>query len=477
MSLGAAFGPAWALLAAGILVLLVDLWSKNRSLQVFLAVAGVIAGIAWGISASHAGAFDWQNMLASDPLSRGAAVGFAVLTGLLLLGSHDFFKAKRAYEGEVIYLLLFGGFAMALVPLARDLVVLFIALETVSLVSYTLIAHLRAESGRVEAGIKYMLLGAFGSAVLLMGIAFYFGVTGTTSLDPARWKLGVDPTGIGWILSTVFILSGLGFKIACAPFHVYAPDVYQGAPGPISGFLAGASKAASFLALYSVGSIWFTPGADALQGSLGDREILRNVIRLLAVLTMAWGTVLGVIQTEVKRILAYSSIAHTGYILLFLLVPAQAGEGVLIFYVGVYALMKIGAFLCVSVHEARTGEKLELKDLSRLRAESPWLALAFGVFLFSLAGVPPTGGFMAKLLLFREAVAAGETPLVIVGVLTSVIAAGFYLKITIPVFLTGEDRATERPHGFSWLRLVAVVTSAAVLYLGLFPPVSWFRLS
>ncbi|MBI2890342.1 MAG: NADH-quinone oxidoreductase subunit N [Nitrospirae bacterium] len=471
-----AFAPAWILLATGLGVMLLELWVPRREAVVGATLAGLAGAFLAGVERFADPPMVWQGLLVSDAWSRSWALVFTGLAGLVVLSSDVFQREKRVHRGEVTYLVVFAAFAMSLVAASADLMVLFIALETVSLASYALIAQVRHAEGSMEAGIKYILLGAFGSAILVMGIALYFGVTGTTRLDPATWQPVNEFRRAGWILSAVFILAGLGFKVACAPFHMYAPDVYQGAPGPISGFLAGASKAASFLALWMISSVWLVPPPGDLPlptgffvGLEGDRELLRNLVRVLAGVTMVWGTLMGVIQTEVKRILAYSSIAHSGYVLLALLVAPDRAGMVLSFYLMVYAVMKIGAFVSVSAEEARRGEHLRLEDLSSLRREAPHVCAALAVFLFALAGMPPTGGFLAKFFLFREAVLAGEVPLVTLAVVTSVAAAAFYLKITVAMFFSEPTAVAMPRRAGGMLSIVTVAAAVLVLAFGIFP--------
>lgn len=467
------FAPIWIIFATAFVVLLLDVLRLGREYLIGAAIGGTLAAIFLGIGKAPEIPFVWQDLMSVSRGTGGLMLVLAGLGGVTLLTAHSFYEWKGAFKGESIYLLLFAIASVMLVAVARDLVILFIALEIVALASYALIAQMRTEEGRLEAGTKYMLLGAFGSATLLMGIAFFYGTVGTTSLDPARWRISHPSAQVGWIISAALMLAGLGFKVACVPFHLYAPDVYQGAPGAISGFLAGLSKAASFLALFAVASVWFPPHAGHALADGRTGELFQNVVRALAVATMVWGTVLGLVQKEVKRILAYSSIAHTGYLLLALFVPGRDGFVALAFYLAVYALMKIGAFAAVSIYEAERGEKLTLDVLPRMRRESPVAAFALAVFLFGLAGMPPTGGFMAKFLLFKEAVGAGEVWLVLVAVLTSVAAAGFYLRMTVFAFFEGEPASSTgvlgvRPGG-RIMDAVLFVAALAILAVGIFP--------
>ena len=389
-----------------------------------------------------------------------------VAGGLLLsvLLSKGFLRARDAERGEYYALLLFAASGMTLLAMAADLVLVFIALEIMSLATYALSAWLRRDRRATEAALKYFLLGAFSSALYLYGVALAYGATGSTQLAELP-KATLNP----WIGGPAIALIAIGFsfKVAAVPFHMWAPDVYEGAPTPVTAFMAVGVKAASFAAFFRTIAVAFG-GAPQHWGP---------VVEALAILSMIVGNLLALPQHNVKRMLAYSSIAHAGYALVGLSSASVyagrvAGAEGLLFYLAAYTVAAVGAFGIAAVIERNELDAEKAWDLERfagLAQRRPVLALFMAVFLLSLAGIPATAGFMGKLLVFRAALDAGQLAPVIVGVVTSAIAAYYYLRVIVSMYFhapPGETEDLDRSATTSWGLGIAC---AAVVVLGIGP--------
>ncbi len=386
----------------------------------------------------------------------GAAVsdGFArliaaVICAALLLScavAASYLESLRATRGEFYALALFSAAGMCLLAQATDLIVIFVSLEVMSLAIYALCAYLRRGRRPAEAAFKYFILGSFASAIFLYGAALAFGATGSTRIADVAAALRSAPApGVSGLLAAAVALlaSGFCFKVAAVPFHMWVPDVYDGAPAPVTGFMAAGVKAAAFAVLARILVLGFGDANSAL-GPHG----WGGLIAWLAMLTMLVGNLLAIPQRSVKRMLAYSSIAHAGYLLVAVASMASSGaradatEG-LLFYLAAYGATVVGAFGVVSVIErklALSGLGDDLSSWSGLAERHPGLAAAMSLFMISLAGVPPTAGFMAKLTVFRAAIEAGLTPLAIFGVLTSVAGLYYYLRVVVYVYMVPEAR-------------------------------------
>src|SRR5438309_996801 len=416
----------------------------------------------------------------SDGFARVIA---AVVCGALLLSclvSFSYLEALRATRGEYYALALFSASGMCLLGQATDLIVIFISLEVMSLAVYCLSAYLRRGRRPAEAAFKYFVLGSFASAIFLYGAALAFGATGSTRLQDVAnaVRLGASgggPAGAGTLLcaSAALLAAGFAFKVAAVPFHMWVPDVYDGAPAPVTGFMAAGVKAAAFAVLVRILVSGFGDASAAL-GPHGWRDLVVG----LAVLTMLVGNVLAIPQRSVKRMLAYSSIAHAGYLLVAVASMATVGprgdatEG-LLFYLASYAVTVIGAFAVVAILERRlalSGAGDDLSSWAGLSDRHPGLAAAMSLFMISLAGVPPTAGFMAKLTVFRAAIEAGLAPLAIFGVLTSVAGLYYYLRVVVYVYMYPSAKGEPVQGG----RLVSAGLAIAgcaliVLWMGIQP--------
>jgi NADH-quinone oxidoreductase subunit N len=452
--------PEIVLAVGALLILIVDAGGRHgrASWGLALLVVGVaaVAALVCGIGREPIGG----GMLAVDGFTRFMRVLLLGSTGAVLLMAPDYAQRFRLHTGEFYALVLFSSLGALLMAAAGDLVIVFLGLEVHSIALYVLAGFRRDRPGE-ESCLKYLLLGAFASAFLLYGIALLYGAAGTTNLHDLGLVIGVaGEISRGLLFAGMALIAvGLGFKIAAVPFHMWTPDVYEGAPTVVTGFMAVVPKAGAFAAILRV----FLTGLSPL---VADWQVLWSV---LAVLTMILGNVLAVVQRNLKRLLAYSSIAHAGYLLVGLAAGDVLGASGILFYLVAYALMNLGAFAVVTIFE-REGRGAMLEDYAGLVQERPLLGSALAVFMFSLAGIPPTAGFMGKFYLFGAAVRAGLTPLTVIAVLTSVIGVYYYLRVVVTVVFREPDVAWTRSARTSWGPALAIgLALAGTLLFGILP--------
>jgi NADH-quinone oxidoreductase subunit N len=394
---------------------------------------------------------------------------------LLLLGgalsialSFGYLKRMNLARGEYYVLMLFSIAGMMLMASAADLIIVFLALELLSIPLYVLAAFARPDARSEEAGLKYFLLGAFASGFLVYGIALVYGATGTTALSGvvAAAKVGLQYP-IYLVLGAALILVGLGFKVAAVPFHMWTPDVYQGAPTSVTAFMAVGAKAGGFAALVRVFMVAFP--------TIGPR--ITPVLLAICVATLIIGNLLAISQSNVKRMLAYSSISHAGFILMG--VVAYANDAArfdvvasALFYLLAFSFASFGSWAVVMALEQQEGRGLEFKDYAGLARRSPGLALAMAVFMFSFTGVPPTLGFAGKFFLFRAVLEGGYVGLAIIGVLASLISAYYYLRLIVVMYMQEGEPQVHRDR---WLSVTAGVTAVATVLLFVFsePLFNW----
>src|SRR4249919_2918155 len=388
--------------------------------------------------------------------------GTLVVVGLLSLAiSGPTVERERLPGGEYYALMLFATAGMILMATATDLLVIFLALEVMSLAVYVLTGIRRDSPASTEAAFKYFLLGAFASAFFLYGIAFTYGLTGSTRLDRIGSLMAaqaMSPTPMQF-LALGLIIVGFSFKVAAVPFHMWTPDAYEGAPPAVTAFMSTGVKAAAFAAFVRV----FLSAFEPLHPQWGE------VIGLLAAATMILGTVAGVAQSSVKRMLAYSSIGHGGYLLVALVSGNDYGKGAVLFYLLTYAITNICAFGVIALLDNADRPNDQVKDYAGLWHDRPGLAVLMTIFLLSLGGFPPMAGFIAKWYVFSAAVKAGYTGLAIVGVLTSVISVFFYLRIVVMMYMTPTDTPAQFPAIPKIAGAALVVSAILVVYLGILP--------
>jgi NADH-quinone oxidoreductase subunit N len=468
-----AIAPEIALFGSAILIVLVRSLAR-RSRHVFEASL-VIAGVGIVTSAVFTYVL-WHFVDRDGPYQAIAGMvavdGFSVFVrsvvliclALALLVSVGYLRRERLEAPEYVALMVLSATGMMVMASANDLIAIFLALEILSIALYVLSAFDRQRLTSQEAGLKYFLLGAFSSAVFLYGVALTYGATGTTSLTGIARFLSTNALLDNGVLFVGFglLLVGLGFKVAAAPFHMWTPDVYEGAPTPVTAFMAGATKAAAFGAILRV----FVGTFDLYKVDW------RPAVFGLAVISMAVGTIAAVVQTDVKRMLAYSSIAHAGFVLIGVQAATREGTSAALFYLLVYALMIIGSFAVVTVVARRGDERHSLEDYRGLSSREPMLAGLLTLFLLAQAGVPLTGGFVAKLGVFEAAIDAGQYALTLVGVLAAVISAFVYLRIVLAMYAPTEaapavDLAPLRVDAATQVALF--LASIGIVLLGIVP--------
>jgi NADH-quinone oxidoreductase subunit N len=386
-----------------------------------------------------------------------------VIVGLLSLAfSAPTIEREQLPQGEYYALMLFAVAGMMLMATASDLLLIFLALEVLSLAVYVLTGIRRQSSTAMEAAFKYFLLGAFSSAFFLYGIAFTYGLTGSTRLDRIGSLIAaqaMSPTPME-LLAVGLLLIGFAFKVSAVPFHMWTPDAYEGAPAAVTGFMSTGVKAAAFAAFVRVFLSAFEP----------LRAHWSVVVWTIAAATMIAGTVIGVAQSNVKRMLAYSSIAHAGYLLVALVSANDLGKGAALFYLLAYAVSNVGAFGVLALVDSADRPNDQVSDFAGLWNEHPALAGLMTIFLLSLGGFPPMAGFVGKWYVFSAAVGAGYYGLAIIGVLTSVISVFFYLRIVVMMYMAPEGTAAARFPPVPKIAGVALATSGIlVLYLGILP--------
>jgi NADH-quinone oxidoreductase subunit N len=430
-----------------------------------MPIAGL--GVVGLVGAAIAAYFLWDHPTTSLDLVAADKFGLFVtwiliIAGLLSLAiSGPTVDRERLPAGEYYALMLFATAAMMLMATAIDLLLIFLALEVMSLAVYVLTGIRRTSPAATEAAFKYFLLGAFSSAFFLYGIAFTYGLTGSTRLDRIASLMAgqaASPTPMH-LLAIGLVLVGFAFKVAAVPFHMWTPDAYEGAPPAVTAFMSTGVKAAAFAAFVRVFLYAFEP----LRGSWAD------VVWVIAAATMIVGTVVGVAQSNVKRMLAYSSIGHGGYLLVALLAGNDAGKGAVLFYLLTYAVTNIGAFGVIALLERTDRPNDQVTDYAGLWSSHPALATLMTIFLLSLGGFPPMAGFIAKWYVFTAAVQAGYTGLAIIGVLTSVVSVFFYLRIVVMMYMTPNDSPEAVPAVPRMAGAALIVSAILIFYLGILP--------
>ena len=465
--------PAAQLLLTALVVMLLDLIVKEHEKGLLawisllgLALCGGETVMLWG---SQEGAFGETLLL--DNFALFFTQIFLGAAALTILSSVRYVRETKIYEGEFYCLVLFAAVGMILMAAANDMIVFFLGLETMSIAVYVLTGMWRASSRASEAAMKYFLMGAFATGFLLYGIALIYGATGSTNLNQVSAYL-IEPATewppylIGGVL---LLLIGFAFKVGAVPMHFWVPDVYEGAPTPITGFMSVAVKAAAFAA-------W----ARILMHKLSplDSE-WAYPLWLVAIATMTVGNLLAISQSSVKRMLAYSSIAHAGYLLIALVVGEEWGGVPLLFYLLTYAPMTVGAFAVLTSMTDRDNPRENYSDFAGLGFKRPFLAMAMSLFMLSLAGFPPLAGFTGKFYIFRSAVLSGHTNLAIIGVLNSLLSVVYYLRVIVAMYME-EGGAEGKSFRQSPLLYVAVgLATAGTLYLGIVPSAAleWSRVS
>jgi NADH-quinone oxidoreductase subunit N len=463
--------PMLIVTGVAILLLIADLLLPQDRKHWSAAIG--LAGVAWALARTlpQWGMLErgYADMVVLDNLSTFFNVLFLCSTALVIFLSGAFLRREQVEQPEYYALLLFATAGMMMLASGLDLITLFLGIEVMSIALYILAGYRRDSDASNEAAMKYFLLGAFASACLLYGIALTYGATGTTNLVKIADTLSnfEGPFPAPMLLAGVaLVLVGFGFKVAAAPFHMWAPDVYHGAPTPITAFMSAGPKAAAFVAFLRVFFIAYGPIQDGWS----------DIVAVVAAITMTVGNIAAIAQTNIKRMLAYSSIAHSGYILIGLVAGGSVGGTAAIFYLLAYIVMNIGAFAVVIAMAGKGEQGEELKDYAGLGFRYPALGALLALFMISLSGIPPTVGFVGKLYLFGSAVNAGYIWLAVLGVLNSAISVFYYMRLLVLMYMRepAEDLPPVRvPLGVA---VTLVLTGAATLGAGLFPG-RWFEMA
>ncbi len=458
--------PLFIMIGAGLLFLILGVVRRSMgTLQRLLAIALYVVVIAYVVKLWNAEGWPILNgMLIVDRFSLFFTVVIAICALGTVLTSSNYLDRFGLNRSEYFAILFFATSGMIVLVSAYNLISVFIGLELMSLSVYVLVGYRRRDFLANEAALKYFLLGAFSIAFFLYGVSILYGLTGTTNfkalvVEALARGLARDPV---FLLAIGLILAGFAFKISSVPFHMWVPDVYQGAPTPITSFMATAVKAASFAVFLRLFYMCFMMGRSHWVG----------ILSVLAVLTMTLGNIVALVQRNIKRMMAYSSIAHAGYILIGLaslsIENTRAASSIL-YYLLVYSFMTIGVFALVSAMEKAEGTRgLEIDEYAGLGLRRPFLGLAMAVFMFSLAGIPPTAGFFGKYYVFSAAVERGLVWLAVVGVLNSALSLYYYLRVLVVMYMH-KERVPLAAHDDLGVKVVLLVSLLAILWLGLGP--------
>jgi NADH-quinone oxidoreductase subunit N len=469
-----AYAPMLLLIAMGCVILIAETFAEqaSRAGLAWLGVASCVAALAlivgqWSDAATPVTHF--QGMLVVDRMALYLDGAFAISALLTLLFAPPYLREQGFEFGEFYALVLFGAAGMMMVVHATHFVSLLIGIETMSLAAYVLTGCWRRSLRSAEGAIKYFLMGAFATGFLVYGMALVYGTTGgELSYVGIAGKVGVATKTPLFYLGEYFILIALAFKVAAVPFHMWAPDTYEGAPTPVTGFMAAGVKAAAFGGIVRLLSEAFNSPLLVFDNNRGWASILS----VLAALTMTLGNLAALRQENIKRMLAYSSIAHAGYLLIGVVAGglgvASAQPAVLFYLVG-YSFTTLGAFGVIAWMGNRKDERLLVDDWAGLGAGRPAIALAMTIFMLSLGGIPPTGGFFGKFYLFKAAMERPQlTWLVVVGVLNSVVSVYYYLRVVVAMYFKDATRPLSPTDGVS-MRAGLFITAVAVVLLGIFP--------
>ncbi len=458
------FLPQIVLVVAGAAIMLLEPFTPPERKGIFGRITVVATAVAAYALSQH-----WSTKAHS--IFGGMAVidNFAVffqwlflaVTGVSALVSMKFNERESMNRGEYYALLLFACSGMSLMAMSSDLILTFLGIEILSIATYVLAGFKRTDARSNESSLKYFLLGSFAPAFLLYGISLIYGSTGSTNYEIIRALAKLQGTAqVTMVIGMGLLLVGFGFKVALVPFHAWAPDVYEGAPTAVTAFMTVGPKAAGFAALLRV-------LAQALPSLGGDWAA---ILSLIAILTMTLGNVVAVLQGNVKRMLAYSAIAHAGYILVGVVANSAPGYGAVLFYLVIYTVMNLGAFSIVLSLSQKGDQKVNLDDYAGLGHRSPLVAAALSVFLISLAGIPLTGGFVGKFYLFSAAIQKGYLGLAIVGVLNSVISVFYYFRLMVIMYMREpSDGRTETEQISFPVSAVIAIGVMFTFWLGVFP--------
>ena len=451
--------PELVITAGSLAVLVADvLLPRGSRALLWVTVAVLVATLASLVPFANVNIEIAQGLLAVDDFAFFFKVVFLLAALMTVLMSTRYLEIEGASPGEYYFLILCATLGMMIMAGGIDLITSFIGLETMAVSFYILAGFIKPNQRSNEAAVKYFLLGAFSLGILLYGMSILYGLSGSTSMRAMATVFAGQERNLMLVLAVILVVAGMAFKIAAVPFHMWAPDVYEGSPTPITAFLSVGSKAASFAMLLRIFMI-------AVPSMNADWRLLFEV---LAIVTMTVGNLAALTQTNIKRMLAYSSIAHAGYLLMGVVAYTPRGIAAMLIYLLIYAFMQLGAFAVVIMMRRRDMIGDELKDLSGLHLRHPFAAFAMLLFMLSLGGIPPTAGFMGKFWLFSAAIEAGYVWLAVIGVLNSAISLYYYIRIVVFMYLKKETTGSE-PTASPALAFTLAVAVIATLALGIYP--------
>lgn len=448
--------PEIILSGGGLVLLMIAAYAGDRSTRFVTWAASALFGVAalslTGVAGSGGNAFD--GLYSADAFSSFAKILIYVAAVVSIIIAPRFFAQDDKLRAEYPILVLYAAVGMGMMVSATDFLTLYVGVELQSLAAYVLASFMRKDQRSAEAGLKYFVLGALASGILLYGISLLYGFTGTTGYAGVAAAMKGEMS-LGILFGIVFVMSGLAFKISAVPFHMWTPDVYEGAPTPVTAFFASAPKVAGMAMLVRVAVSAMGPATDAWQ----------QIVIFTALASIILGAVGAIGQTNIKRLLAYSSINNVGFALVGLAAGTEAGVAAVMSYMAIYVVMTLGCFLCVLQMRDENGNAVEqIASLSGLSQNSKGLAAALAIFMFSLAGIPPLFGFWGKFLVFDAAVAAGLLPLAAFGIAASVIGAFYYLKIIKTMYF--DAPAVPYAKAGSVIESGLIAVSAGVLVFG-----------
>jgi len=455
--------PELILSIGGTILMIVAAFAGRRgsTLVHWLAVALLIgATVALIGPPSHAGPV-FDGLVSADLFSSFGMAAIFLTSAVAIIAAHGWFERGTEHASEYAVLIVFAAVGMGVMVSATSLIALYVGLELNSLAGYVLASYRRTDERSAEAGLKYFVLGALASGILLYGISLLYGFTGTTSFTGVAAAFGRGAPSLGLLFGLVFLLAGIAFKASVVPFHMWTPDVYEGAPTPVTTFFASAPKVAAVLLATRVCLEALGPATDAW----------RQIVIFAALASIFLGAIAAYGQTNIKRLLAYSSINNVGFALIGLVGAGPRGASSVLFYMAVYVVMTVGSFLCVLWMRDEEGRPVEsIASLSGLAQTRPALATAFAIFMFSLAGVPPLFGFWPKLMVFQAAVASGYVALAVAGILGAVVGAYYYLKIVKIMYMDDPAppyaRVREPIQGLLILAAAVIVSPFGYLIIG-----------
>lgn len=478
--------PIVLITALSVITILVDAFTgSNKKISYYfniisLLIVGISAGYTLTIPQSEILSLNLSETISKGQLTFGGYAAILdivfVISGILtLIAANPYFSREFEVYKEFYSLVVFAINGMIIIAHSANLLVLFIGIEIMSVSFYILAGFIRTRISSIEAALKYFLLGAFATGFLSYGMAMIYGATGTLDLHSIKdivYSGAVDTLYLKIGLGLLIV--GLSFKVAAFPFHQWAPDVYHGAPTVVTGFMSTAGKAAAIIAFVIIGKnlLLDTFSPELMNAAaLEIKEISQSAIMVIAVIsaiTMLVGNITALVQKNVKRMLAYSSVAHAGYLLMGIVANSSYGWSGIIFYSTAYMFMQVGAFIVVSVIERKEDQNMDLSDYSGLRKSHPYLALMMAIFMFSLAGIPPFAGFPGKYMLFNAAIQSGFTWLTIVAVVSSVISMYFYIGLIVYMYFKEKD-GEELNADTKGTLLPLGISTIAVFLLGIFP--------